>query len=138
MNVEHTMSAMSYLSLPLALGGAVLWVYLFAPIAFRLFGIHVPIASFYEPTEVLRGLGLARFITLYGVLTYAMAGFIYLVSNAFFEWRFSDAWALGFVPAPFNSIWRILLILVTSIAFGVLVAFLSWKRPSSSTTRLGV
>jgi len=132
------MSGMSYLWLPLALGGAVLWVYLFAPITFRLFGIRVPLASFYDRIEVLRGLGLARFVMLYGVFTYSVAGFIYFVSNSFFEWRFSEAWALGFVPAPFNSIWRILLILVTSIIFGVIVAFLSWKRPSSSVTRLGV
>jgi len=129
---------MSYLSLPLAIAASVLWVYFFAPIALRLFGLRVPIAPFYERIEILRRLGFPRFISSYGLLTYGMAGFIYFISNAFFEWRFSGAWALGFVPLPFNAGSRMFFVLATSMAVGIFIAWLAWKRQESSATRSGV
>jgi hypothetical protein len=122
---------MSYLPLPLSIVCALLWVYVFAPIALRLFGLRLPMA-FYKRAEVLRGLGLGRFISFYGVLTCGVAGFIYFVSNAFFEWTFSTAWTLSFIPPLFNSAWRIFFIFVTSTAFGIFVAWCAWDRPSSS------
>ena len=127
---------MSYLPLPLSIVCALLWIYLFSPIGLRLFGLRLPMA-FYKRSADLRGLGLPRFILFYGMLTLGMAGFIYFVSNAFFEWRFSTAWALGFTPAPFNSGWRIFFTLVISMAFGIFMAWLAWDRPSRSDTSSG-
>jgi|ERR1700690_200127 len=128
---------MSYLSLPLALAASVLWVYFLAPIGLRLCGLRLPIAPFDERIKVLRGLGFPRFISFYGLLTYGMAAFVYFTSNAFFEWRFSAAWTSVFVPSPFNSGSRMLLLLAISMAFGIFVAWLAWKRPSSGATCSG-
>jgi hypothetical protein len=126
---------MSYFSLPLAITCMLLWVYLLVPIALRLFGVHAPLA-FQKRIQVLRTLGVTRFVSSYGVLTCGMAALIFFASNAFFSWRFSEAWTLGFVPAPFNSAWRMLLIVVTCVALGVFLALLVWNRPSSKTSSL--
>ena len=121
---------MSYLPLLLSGTFSLLWLYLITPMVSRLFGLRVPTAIS-KRTEVL------RFLLLYGVFTWGMAGFTFFVLNAFFEWRFSIA-ALGFVPTPFSSPGRMLIMLVTWVAFGSLLPWLAWRRRSSSSTASGV
>lgn len=118
---------MSYLSLPLSAAFALLWLYLIAPAGLRLVGLRVPL-TINKRIEVLQGIGFPRFVLFYGVFTWGMAGFTFFVLNALFEWRFSAAWTLDFVPAPFNSPWRMAIMLVIWTAFGSLIAWSTWKR----------
>lgn len=113
---------------------ALLWLYLSAPMGLRLFGLRCPL-TINKRIEVLGGVGFPRFLLLYGVFTWGMAGFAFFVLNALLEWRFSVAWTLGFVPAPFNSPWRMLIMLVTWSAFGSLLAWSTWKRRPLDSTR---
>lgn len=77
-------------------------------------------------------LGLPRFISFYAVPTPGTAGLIDFVSNVLFEWGFSTAWTLGFIPSPFNPACGIFFILETSMAFGIFIVWLAWNWPSSS------
>ena len=101
---------MNYLPLLLSMVAALLWVWVVAPLALLLVGLPLRV-SWRERQNALRELGFLQYLFLHGVLTAGMAGFVFFMANALLEWRFSEAWAIGFIPAPFNSGWRMLFIL---------------------------
>lgn len=121
---------MTYLPLALSIACAFLWVYFAVPITLRLLGLHVPIA-FHKRLQILRELGLFRFLSIYGVLTCGMSFFIQFASDRFLEWRFSAAWELGLVPSPFNSAQRMAFIFFTYVALGVFLGWFGWKPGAS-------
>jgi hypothetical protein len=88
-------------------------------------------------SQALRGGSFYLFL-FYGVVTYGVAMFLFFASYIFFQWRFSDAWALGFVPVPFNSATRMLVLFGTSIGFGSLLGLGGWKRSSNGVSSSSV
>jgi hypothetical protein len=123
------------LSLPISATFVLLWLYLIAPMGLRLFGLRVPL-KINKRVEFLQRLDFPRFLLLYGVVTWGIAGFTYSVLYPLCEWRFSAAWEKhDFVPAPFNSPWRMLLVLVIWTSFGSFLACLAWKRLTLGGTR---
>jgi hypothetical protein len=123
---------MSYLSLPLSMACAFLWAIVVSPLALRLFGLPLRM-NFQARRGALRKLGFGHFVFSFGVMTLGIAGLVFSVADAFLEWRFSEAWTLGAVPAPFNSAWRLLLIFATWLIAGIFFGWVSWKEPSNTS-----
>ncbi len=122
---------MNHLALPLSVICALVWAWIVAPLTLRVFGLRVPI-SWRERRDPLLKLGLIKYVLSFGVMTGGMASFVFFMANAFLEWRFSEAWATGFVPAPFNSGRSVLLILATWVLAGVVFGLLGWNTTSNT------
>jgi hypothetical protein len=119
----------SYAPLLLSLLCTLSWVYLIVPFILRSFGLSSPF-GFQKRRQVLQQLSLPKFITWYGVLTCGIAYFVFFVSHSFFEWRLTTVWASGFVPMPFASGWRVLIMLFTAVVGGALLGWLSRPKPN--------
>lgn len=123
---------MSYLPLALSVICGLLWAYVGAPGMLRVLGLRLPI-RWRERRDALRRLGFPQFVFSFGVMTCGMALFIFFIADAFLEWRFSEAWTIGFVPAPFNSAWRMLSIFAVWVFAGVFFGWVGWKNPSNAS-----
>ena len=124
---------MSTLSIVIAATCAFLWALVIAPLTSCIFGLPLLI-GWRERNHRIRTLGFMHFVLFYGVITFGMAELVFFLGEAFLNWRLSEAWTIGFVPAPFNSGWRILLMFTTSMACGILFGWSKWKKPITSTS----
>ena len=111
---------------------ALVWIYVSVPLTLRPFGIRVPLWV-QNRRDILRRLGFVRFVLLYGVLSWGMAGFICSFMSAWFKGLFSESWRLGISPWLFRSDWHMLLVLTAWLTGGVLLGCLTWNKPESST-----
>ena len=73
---------------------------IFRPQVSRLFGRTVLLGNQKCRKQFQQLTSFARYFLLQGMMSFGMPLFVYLVANAFFEWRLSVAWKSGFtLPA---------------------------------------
>ena len=127
------MRDVSHLPLFLAVICALFWVYFCVPVVSRLFGLRVPF-GYQKRRKQFQQLSFARYFLLQGMMSFGMPLFVYLVANAFFEWRLSVAWKLGFTPSFFSSSWGIPFVGATCAIAAALYTSFTW-RPKQADTK---
>lgn len=123
---------LNYFALAFGILCALLWTYVSVPLTLRPCGIRVPL-GLQKRRGIFRRFGFVRFVLLYGVLSWGVAGFICSLMSAWFEGVFSQGWRVGASPWLFRSDWRMLLVLTAWLTCGVLLGCLTWNKPESST-----